>query len=90
MATATVPVVADSTSTVHSRSRAAVVIGVLGLALVAAVLVAAGTGQLHVAPGEVLGSVSHRIGLDWGAMPAHPNGDAVLWDVRFPLSLIPI
>lgn len=84
MATATVPVVADSASTVHSRSRVAVVIGVLGLALVAAVLVAAGTGQLHVAPGEVLGSVFHRIGLDWGAMPAHPNGDAVLWDVRFP------
>ncbi len=40
--------------------------------------------ETYVAPGEVLGSVFHRIGLDWGAMPAHPNGDAVLWDVRFP------
>ena len=67
-----------------TRARAVVVIGGLGVALVVAVVIAAGTGQLHVAPTEVLGSVSRRLGLGWGATPAHPNGEAVLWDVRFP------
>lgn len=56
----------------------------LVIALVLLALVAAGSGQLHVPPLEVLGSVLHKIGLDAGPMPSHPNGDAALWSIRFP------
>nr|WP_308168883.1 iron ABC transporter permease [Cellulomonas hominis] len=54
------------------------------LALLALAVVAAGTGQLRVPPAEVLGSVLHRLGIDAGPLPAHPNGDAALWTIRFP------
>jgi iron complex transport system permease protein len=47
-------------------------------------VVAAGRGQLDIPAGEVLGSILHRLGLDWGTMPTHPQGDAALWQVRFP------
>ena len=45
---------------------------------------AAGHGQLDVPPAEVLGSLMHRIGLDIGPMPHHPQGENTLWQVRFP------
>ncbi len=57
---------------------------VLGAVLVVLAVVAAGTGQLHVPPAEVLGSVLHRLGLDLGPLPSHPNGEAALWTIRFP------
>lgn len=47
-------------------------------------LISAGVGQLKVPPAEVLGSVMHRLGLNVGTMPTHPNGDAALWTIRFP------
>lgn len=56
----------------------------LVLALLVLAVVAAGTGQLRVPPAEVLGSVLHRLGIDAGPLPAHPNGDAALWTIRFP------
>jgi iron complex transport system permease protein len=56
----------------------------LGAALLVLAVVAAGTGQLHVPPAEVLGSVLHRLGLDVGPLPAHAHGEAALWTVRFP------
>jgi len=56
----------------------------LGIALVALAVVSAGIGQLRVPPAEVIGSVLHRLGLDLGPMPTHPNGDAALWTIRFP------
>jgi iron complex transport system permease protein len=59
-------------------------LGLLAAALVVAMLVAAGRGQLDVPPSEVLGSVLHRLGLDLGPMPSHPQGDNTLWQVRFP------
>lgn len=59
-------------------------LGVLTLALVVALVLGAGHGQLSIAPAEVLGSFFHRIGLDWGPMPTHPRGDDTLWQVRFP------
>lgn len=65
-------------------ARVVALTAVLLVALVALVVVAAGSGQLHVAPAEVLGSVLHRIGIDAGPMPSHPNGDAALWTIRFP------
>ena len=57
---------------------------VLTIALATLFVVSAGTGQLHVPPDQVLGSLFHRAGLDIGPMPNHPFGDEALWDVRFP------
>ncbi len=87
--TAPAPAPAAPATTAAGRRRGrpgrpALLIGGLALALVAAAVVSAGLGQLPVAPGEVLGSIFHRLGLGWGSLPTHPNGDAVLWDVRFP------
>ncbi|TQL01281.1 iron ABC transporter permease [Cellulomonas sp. SLBN-39] len=62
----------------------ALLLGGLGVAVVVLTLVSAGTGQLHVPPAEVLGSLLHRVGLDVGPVPTHPHGDAALWTVRFP------
>lgn len=67
-----------------SRSRAVLTFALLGVALVVLAVVAAGSGQLHVPGDEVVGSLLHRIGLDVGPMPSHPNGDAALWSIRFP------
>ena len=66
------------------RVRAGVLIPILGVALVSAVVLAAARGQVPVAPSEVLGSILHRIGLDWGPLPRHPQGETTLWSVRFP------
>lgn len=56
----------------------------LGAGLLIAVLVAAALGQLQVPLVEVIGSICARMGLGCGVPPAHPNGDAALWEVRFP------
>jgi iron complex transport system permease protein len=66
------------------RSRAVLTFAVLGVALGVLAVVSAGTGQLHVPPAEVVGSLLHRLGLDVGPLPTHPNGDAALWSIRFP------
>lgn len=63
--------------------RVGLLAGLTGL-LLAALVVGAGQGQMHVPPPEVLGSVLHRIGLDLGPLPAHPRAEDTLWDVRFP------
>lgn len=60
------------------------VLAVLGVALLVVVVVGAGTGQLSVPAAEVVGSVLHRLGLDWGPLPSHPQGESTLWSVRFP------
>jgi iron complex transport system permease protein len=56
----------------------------LSVALVVALVVSAGTGQLAIQPTEVLGSLLHRIGIDWLPLPAHEVGDQTLWAIRFP------
>lgn len=66
------------------RVKAPVLIGGLLIALFLATLVAGSIGQVPVTPGEVLGSLLHRLGLEWGSVPAHPQGETALWDVRFP------
>ena len=59
-------------------------LGGLGVALLAAIVVAAGQGQLDVPASEVLGSVLHHLGIDAGPLPSHPQGENTLWQVRFP------
>ncbi|MRJ75018.1 iron chelate uptake ABC transporter family permease subunit [Aeromicrobium sp. SMF47] len=67
----------------HS-ARATTLFVVLAAALVVLTVYAAGRGQLAIPASEVWGSIMHRLGLDWGPMPAHPQGDNTLWQVRFP------
>lgn len=62
-------------------------IGLLGglvVALAVVLVISAGTGQLDVPADQVLGSLLHRIGLDIGPLPTHPQGENTLWQVRFP------
>ena len=82
--TASAPVVVGPELPEVRTGRAALLIGGLAVALVVIGLIAAGSGQLQVPPSEVLGSVLHRLGLDLGPLPSHPQGDAALWNVRFP------
>ncbi len=65
------------------RIRPGVLVGALAVALVVACVVAAGTGAFEIGPGEILGSVLHRIGIDVGPTPT-TVGESVLWDIRFP------
>lgn len=62
----------------------ALVLTALGAVLLACVVWAAGSGQLEIAPGEVIGSVMHRLGLNLGSLPGHPQGEGTLWQIRFP------
>lgn len=64
--------------------RTTALFAVLLAALGVMVLVSAGRGQLDIPATEVLGSLMHRLGLDIGPLPTHPQGDATLWSVRFP------
>lgn len=65
-------------------STTAIVFGSLAIALLVMIVVSAGSGQLDIPAREVIGSICHRLGLDIGAAPAHPQGEAALWHVRFP------
>jgi iron complex transport system permease protein len=65
-------------------STTAIVFGSLAIALLAMVIVSAGNGQLDIPAREVIGSICHRLGLDIGAVPTHPQGESALWHVRFP------
>jgi iron complex transport system permease protein len=66
------------------RVRVVALFAGLGVALVVVAVVSAGSGQLHVPPGEVVGSILHRLGVAAGPSPANPNGEAALWAIRFP------
>ncbi|MBL1076959.1 iron ABC transporter permease [Nocardia sp. 2] len=65
-----------------SRTALIFTIGVTALVLLA--IVSARVGQVPTSFAEVVGSVFHRMGLDWGPMPEHPAGYVTLWEVRFP------
>ncbi|MGO4617131.1 FecCD family ABC transporter permease [Nocardia sp. 2YAB30] len=68
----------------RGRSRVGIVFAVAIAGLVVLALASAAIGQVPTTPAEVAGSVLHRIGLEWGPMPAHPAGEVTLWQVRFP------
>lgn len=83
--TTTSPGSRPSTPLPRSRSTRTTVLFVgLTLGVVVMTLVAAGQGQLAIPADEVLGSVLHRLGIDVLPLPAHPQGDSTLWQVRFP------
>ena len=68
----------------HQTATRATLFTALSVALVVTVIASAGTGQLALTPQEVLGSLLHRVGIDWLPLPEHPAGDAALWTIRFP------
>ena len=75
----------NSASTPSSlRTTKGVLFIALSLALAFALLASAGTGQLAIAPQEVLGSLLHKLGVEWLPLPSHPAGDQTLWASRFP------
>jgi len=74
----------------RTRPRAFVAFTVALVALVVLAAASAAIGQVPTTPAEVAGSILHRIGLDWGPMPAHPAGDITLWEVRLPRVLLAI
>ena len=75
----------NSASTPSSlRTTKGVLFIALSLALAFALLASAGTGQLAIAPLEVLGSLLHKVGVEWLPLPSHPAGDQTLWAIRFP------
>ncbi|MGV9414148.1 FecCD family ABC transporter permease [Nocardia sp. NPDC003693] len=67
-----------------SWSRTTLIFTAAVLALLVLALISAAVGQVPTTPAEVAGSLFHRMGLDFGPMPAHPAGDLTLWEVRFP------
>lgn len=68
----------------HPKRRGTILIIGLSIAAIAAAIIAAGAGQVQIPPSEVLGSILHKMGLDIGPAPAHPQGESALWVVRFP------
>ena len=77
---------APAAARLTGRSRAPMrllLAAALGLALVAAVVVSACSGQLAIVPADVLGALLRAV----GAAPADPSAtasDAALWTIRFP------
>ncbi|HNI69910.1 MAG TPA: iron ABC transporter permease [Marmoricola sp.] len=74
----------------NSALRRPVVFATLGLLLVVLVIFAVGIGQVSIPPGEVIGSILNRLGLGTGSLPTHPQGEAVLWQIRFPRVLMAV
>lgn len=64
-------------------SRAAWVLAATLLLLIVVVVISAGTGQVYISPGQVLGSIAHHWHLDIGPLPTQQGEDA-LWVSRFP------
>lgn len=81
------PDASETTPSVPERAgarRVAVLFVVLSVLFVLLALVAAGSGQMSIPPGEVLGSLLQRMGLPWGSPPAAENAESALWVIRFP------
>lgn len=67
-----------------SRTRTALLVTALSVALVITALLSVGIGQLSVSPMEVLSVLLKSVGIDIGIVPAHPNAESALWTIRFP------
>ncbi len=67
-----------------SWSKTTITFIVLFVLLIFAIVISAALGQLLIPFDQVLGSVFHKIGLDWFPLPDRQFGEETLWDVRFP------
>ena len=68
----------------RSRLRGTALTLLLAGLLVGGVIASAITGQLAIAPTEVLGSLLRAIGIETGWAPTDPLIESTLWVVRFP------
>lgn len=68
----------------RSRLRATALVLLLAGLLVGGIVASAVTGQLAVAPTEVLGSLLRAMGIDNAWAPTDPIVESTLWVVRFP------
>lgn len=68
----------------RSRLRGTALTLLLAGLLVGGVIASAITGQLAIAPTEVLGSLLRAIGIENGWAPTDPLIESTLWVVRFP------
>lgn len=75
---------ARSVLAVHRRVRPAAAIGGLVLALLALLVLSAGSGQMNIPVPEVIGSVLHRLGIPLGPTPAAEHAESALYLIRFP------
>lgn len=66
------------------RVKVTVLFATLAAALVALVITSASSGQLHIPAGEVLSSLRSALGLGGSPVLSHANGEAALWQIRFP------
>lgn len=73
-----------------NKIRNTTVLVILGAAVLLAALFSAGVGQMQISVAEILASISHRLGLDWGVLPEHPHAESALWAIRFPRVLMAI
>ena len=65
-------------------ARGAVLSASLAIVLVAAIILSSVTGQLAVAPSEVIGSLLRAVGIQNAWAPTDQIVEATLWVVRFP------
>ncbi|MFC4718030.1 FecCD family ABC transporter permease [Glutamicibacter bergerei] len=67
-----------------------IVLSLLALAVIFMALFSAGVGQMQISLPEILASIAHKVGLDWGALPEHPFAESALWTIRFPRVIMAI
>ncbi len=65
------------------KTFAGIVLVVLVVVLIIVSLVSIAQGAFNIPLPEVIGSITHRLGLDWGPMPDALT-NSVLWDIRMP------
>jgi len=65
-------------------ARGAVLSASLAIVLIAAIILSSVTGQLPVAPSEVIGSLLRAVGIQNSWAPSDQIVEATLWVVRFP------
>jgi iron complex transport system permease protein len=73
----------------EQRSRPGWLIGGLGVGLLAAVVVALGSGAVRIAPSNVVAILLGHAGLGDGGSGG-PTADAVLWSIRLPRVLLAV
>ncbi len=68
-------------------SRPTLILLLLGLSLPLGVMLACGLGAAAVPPGDIVGILAHRLGLDAGTAFA-PEHEAIVWVIRLPRVLM--
>ncbi len=68
----------------NSKKRNLIVLSALGLAVFVMALISAGVGQMQISVPEILASIAHSVGLDWGTLPEQQFAQQALWTIRFP------